>query len=309
MKLRLKQAFLILGLLSWGAPVLADGASFIFTSVPGYANSINNYGQVAGSLGSQGYVDSSGSLSMVNPPYGPLVLSYTSIAINDSDSIVGQAQIVDSSGHIEGTTGFVDTGGTFSRIVGPNGAVVQPFAINDNGQIVGFYNSSGSNTGFVDTAGVFTTVADPNAIGATLPLGINNRGQVVGFFNATGATYGFLDTNGVFQTISDPSGTGTFVTGINDAGELVGYFLTASGVSGFIDIDGVFTTVNAPGAADTFIYGVNDSGEIVGQEESGTGSGSFTAIVSTPEPSGLLLLGIGLLACLGLNSRSRLLRK
>jgi hypothetical protein len=294
----MKYALAVLAFVVLIVPARADSASFTFTSVPGYANSVNNLGQVAGYTQSgntiQGYVDTGGSLAAVNSPYGPLSTAYTGLAINDSGTIAGETLIVDSSGRPEGMAGFVDSGGSFSQIIGPGGATVQLLGLNDSGQLVGFYSANGGNLGFVDTNGVFTTVADPNATGgASLPFGINASGQIVGFFDEGANTYGFLDTNGVYETIDDPLGTGTWATGINDEGEIVGYFEDASGFNGFIDIDGVFTTLDDPGAGGTFLYGINDSGELVGQTGSG---GSFTAAepVSTPEPGTLLLTALGL---------------
>jgi len=294
---------LFLGIL-FGRPeaALADGFSFTTVNVPGatttYADGINNQGQIVGvsqdaSGAPHGFVDTSGAFTTIDPPYGPLDNSYYGIGINDRGQIVGATNIIDPTGHYVGSTGFVESGGVFTTISGPNGVAVQPLGINDRGQIIGFYSGGSGTNGFVDTGGVFTTIQDPSATGgASIPFGINNKGQIVGWFDEGATTHGYLYCNGVFLTIKDPlAPDATFDYGINDNGQIVGSFADATGWHGFVDTGGVFTTINAPGGTavgvGTFVYGINDSGDIVGT----VGSNSFLATpVATPEPSTLSLL-------------------
>jgi hypothetical protein len=56
-----------------------------------------------------------------------------------------------------------------------------PSAINDRGDVVGFYADSGWNLdGFLLRDGAYTTFDAPGGT-ATLPFDINDRGQIVGF--------------------------------------------------------------------------------------------------------------------------------
>jgi probable HAF family extracellular repeat protein len=293
----------------------ANSYSFTPIDVPGgtavFADGINNSGQIAGSFQvggiPYGFVDTGGAITTINPPYGPLINSYTGIGINDYGQIVGEASIVNSSGMVVGSTGFEDSNGVFSTIVGPDGPVTQLFGINDHNQIIGFNSGTNGTVGFLDNNGVFTAIQDPNGTpgGASLPYAINNNGQIVGFFNEGAVTYGFLDTNGVFTTINDPAGFGTWATGINDNGEIVGFFEDASGIHGFVDNNGVFTTIDAPGTdSGTALYGINDSGELVGTSDSG--SQSFLATpVPTPEPGSAVLLAIGVGVLFAMMTRHR----
>jgi Repeat of unknown function (DUF5648) len=148
--------------------------------------------------------------------------------------------------------------------------------INDNDQIVGFYDyqlSSGVDyvRGYVHTGSTFTDVVDPLAATKTIATGINNAGQIVGYFDAPNASgtshnHGFIDTNGSFATIDVPTATDTTVTGINDRGDLVGNYTDSAGSShGFYYTGGTFTTIDGPGGvAHPNVTGINNDGQIVG---------------------------------------------
>ena len=52
--------------------------------------------------------------------------------------------------------------------------------INDQGQIVGFFqNSNGQEYGFLDSGGTYTTIEFPGSV-ETVPRAINDKGQIVG---------------------------------------------------------------------------------------------------------------------------------
>src|SRR5580765_7177892 len=82
--------------------------------------------------------------------------------INDSGVIVGiggidgyginnLGQVVGNNG---GSSGFLDTGGTFTSIAVPSAVLTVPWDINDSSAIVGYYADSIGNThGFLDIGG------------------------------------------------------------------------------------------------------------------------------------------------------------
>jgi probable HAF family extracellular repeat protein len=245
--------------------------------VPGatvtYPDAVNNFGQIAGffqdAMGVHGFVVAPFlGLTRIDPPYGPLDNSYFGIGINDFGQLVGQALVTNSSGRVVGSTGFLDSFGSFTKVNVPNASITQPLGINDTGQIIGFYVDQSGTHGFLRTNGVFKTIQDPNASGASIPFGINNFGHIVGWFDEGAATHGFLYRNGVFTTIENPvAPDATFATGINDLGQIVGFYIDATGFHGFVDTNDIFTTLDDPSAngGGTFAYAINDRDEVVGQ--------------------------------------------
>jgi len=140
-------------------------------------------------------------------------------------------------------------------------------AINDSGEIVGTYSAGGKQSGFLFSNGTYVTLNDPLGADGTIANGINNAGQIVGEYNNAHGTHGFVFSNGAYTTLDDPLGiNGTDAKGINDAGQIVGYYLDGSSVAhGFIYNNGTYTTLNDPSAANgTFAEGINDAGQVVG---------------------------------------------
>src|SRR5437763_323260 len=90
--------------------------------------------------------------------------------------------------------------------------------INNAGQIVGYYDSSG----FLYSGSTYTTITDPLATGVTAAYGINNTGQIVGYYTDTTGAHAFVYSNGIYTTLNDPLATsGTYAFGVNDAGQIV----------------------------------------------------------------------------------------
>jgi probable HAF family extracellular repeat protein len=196
---------------------------------------------------------------------------YTDVlGINNRGQIVGLYLVVDSGGaHY---LGFLDDGGIFSTLDVPgNGgrgyaSFTSPEAINDHGQIVGFYGDTSGRHGFLYEGGVFSTLDVPGA-SETLAHGINNHGQIVGeYIDSGGGFHGFLDDGGVFITLDVPfSGArNTEAQAINDSGQIVGAYVNNDTEHGFLYSGGVFTPLDVPGASYTYARGINNLGQIVG---------------------------------------------
>jgi uncharacterized membrane protein len=180
--------------------------------------------------------------------------------IDNRGRIVGAYADAEGRGH-----GFVlDKGrgarrdkGVFTPIdfPGARGATVAQ-AINDRGQIVGFYNPSEatpSKRGFLLDDGEFTTIDHPDATfeisgGGTALFGINNRGQIVGQYSHS-SCHGFLLDTDTFTTIDDPDALfATGVADINGRGQIVGFYDGMTGI-GQCASQGASTNVSDPGSA------------------------------------------------------------
>ena len=103
---------------------------------------------------------------------------YQVTGINDAGQIVGMTY----SGGLPNA--FLYSNGVFTSLsdpLGTNGTAA--VAINNNGQIVGYYlDSSNVQHGFVYSDGIYTTIDDPLGTHGTVLTGINNSGQVVGYY-------------------------------------------------------------------------------------------------------------------------------
>jgi probable HAF family extracellular repeat protein len=147
--------------------------------------------------------------------------------LNDANQVVGYFRDKTGSQH-----GFVWYRGTFATfdLPGLQGVIPYPEAINNRGQIVGFYAESPCNCnerGFLLNWGSLETIDFPTAT-ATLLTGMNDRGQIVGVYaDANSRHHGFVLTYGHFTTLDVPF-TGIQFTephGINNLGEIVGRYL------------------------------------------------------------------------------------
>jgi len=124
--------------------------------------------------------------------------------------------------------------GVFTPVVVPGGTNVTASAINDNGDVAGFYESGGSTFGFLERKKKFTTFSFPGSTNTT-PFGVNDSDAVVGaYVDGNGQTHGFLLTelltNAKFTSIDDPNGVGTTtINGINNTLDMVGFYVDTAG--------------------------------------------------------------------------------
>lgn len=270
---------------------LLSGTSYSILNFPGiHATeplSINDSGNIAGtyidSAGYHGFSDVGGVFTSIDYPGGGQTL----------------VQGMNNRGQLVGTTtsniGFVYSGGVFTPLANPS---LDPFGINDQGQITGYYyDSAGVPHGFMLTGNTVTTIDAPNA-GETFLFGINDSGQIVGqSVTINGPESGFLYSNGVFSTISCPGAYATLPFGINNNGAIVGICESPQGVQGFVDISGSFSILNVPFYNHTEAYSINDANQVVGR---------VAGNIQVPEPSTRLLLILGFLVWIVLLCKVRL---
>jgi hypothetical protein len=156
----------------------------------------------------------------------------------------------------------------------------QLLAINDEGQIAGYFGNgtTNPNKGYTVTlqngAPVFVPENYPLSV-QTQVTGINNGGQTVGFeIDAAGNSYGFVDNNGVFSIAVDSAAPkiGGVVTeqflGVNDRGQVAGFYVTDGNndTAGFIynEQTGAFSNVAISGATSVTATDINDEGDVSG---------------------------------------------
>ena len=246
-------------------------------SAEAMANGINSSDQVVGGLGQSAILVINGGNTVTPlPSVTGTTTAEAAFGINDKGTIVGQY-----SDSATGTSpGFVYAGGKFT-ILNPVANDMQVFAqgINDNGLVVGFYNTDGVHDhGFLydTTHQSYTLLADPVVANLlfTQFLGINDHGEVVGYYQTNdGSQHGFLYNiaTQAYTFLDDPNAATsglsiTQITGINNSGEIAGFYVDAA---------------------------------------SGLQRG-FVAMQSVPEPGSMALLGIGLTVMAGLAThRSR----
>ena len=168
-----------------------------------------------------------------NPPVNQL------LGVNNFGVTVGF--YVDAAGNSHGYT-FTPRTGRFHTVTIPGATSLTAAAINDEGDIAGFFtNAAGDTDSFVKWHnGRVTTYAAPGA-SATNATGINDRGEVVGTLTVgTGdnaVTHGFTLMNGNFTTVDYPAASSTSVNGVNNEGDIVGFYTDAAGnTDGFVGL-------------------------------------------------------------------------
>src|ERR1041385_772929 len=125
------------------------------------------------------------SFTALPPPLGFTVLGEAQ-DINASGEVVGYYQ--DNSDDFSGAFhGFAYSGSIFAILDVPGAYDTVVYAINDSGQLAGFYDGPGASVhlGFFASNGIFTTLDVPGAY-STIANAINASGDVAGnygYFN------------------------------------------------------------------------------------------------------------------------------
>ena len=202
---------------------------------------------------------------------------------------------------------------TFSSFDYPGAAVTVANGINNNGEIVGAYQTNPlfePDTAYLrDRAGNFTTINLPVSDAfRTIASGINDSGTIVGYYTDDRlANHGFINAAGS-STIFQVPGTvrpdnNTEVLGINNGGTAVGHWVDFTIEHGFTRSGDTITTTDFPVlfTFGTHLTGINNSGVIVGHYFDDTArhgfvrdaEGNFTSIdVPFPEAFETLALGV-----------------
>lgn len=152
----------------------------------------------------------------------------------------------------------------------PGQKTISPNAINNHGQVVGYFTDAGNvNHGFLYDSGAFTPIDYPGGVG-TVANGINNLGEIAGSFSDAKGTHGFVYSSGQFgPPIDVPGNFSTEANGINDSGLVVGSGIAGGGSvgQGFIHDVGnlaLFHVATGGPSPTTVFQDINDGGEVAG---------------------------------------------
>jgi hypothetical protein len=167
------------------------------------------------------------------------------LGVNDHDVAVGFYG--NAQGNNRGYTYNINTH-AFTRVLVPGapsgkaGPSLTAAAINNHGDVAGFYAKSSSLTDafLLYSNSKFVTLAVPGA-SMTQAFGLNDHDEVVGAYTtgsgSSAVTHGFTWRPGHgFTTVDDPHGMGTtLINGVNNAGDLVGFYTDSAGhTDGFL---------------------------------------------------------------------------
>ena len=211
-----------------------NGVTVGFWSTQNTAKMVNN---------NFGFYATGGQFHTVNFPTGDNASPQVDqlLGVNDHDVAVGF--YTNGQGSNRGYTYNIRTH-QFTRVLPPGftsstslqSPSLTATAINNSGDVAGFYAKSSSQTdAFLRLHdGQFITLAVPGAA-MTQAFGVNDRDEVVGAYTtgsgSSAATHGFTWRPGSgFRTVDDPHGHGTTtINGVNNAGDLVGFYTDSAG--------------------------------------------------------------------------------
>jgi probable HAF family extracellular repeat protein len=203
--------------------------------------------------------------------------------INNHGDVVGSAN-VNSSGTLTNHAFLCSNGtltdlGTLGDYVGGLSPVSSSaaFALNKNGQIVGFsYTSSGAIHAFLYDQGQMTDLGVLPGAQQSKAHSINDSGQIVGWSVPAGPQHAFLYDGAGLNDLGTLGGTESFAYCINNHGQIVGdSWLTNSGLSdtAFVYSNGVMSALGNLGNLPTIeALAINDNGQIVGYAGNSAGT-------------------------------------
>jgi uncharacterized membrane protein len=209
---------------------------------PSEAFKINDRGDVVGNFyGYDGFhhgflLSKEGVLTTLDFPGASETYAY---GINESGTVAGCWNLLDSDGNWLAGHGFIWKDGSFSQVDFPGSfAATAVSGINARGDLVGNWGPDISSPilhGFVfSKKGQFISFDVPIAGSTwTQPNDINAMDQIVGLYiDAAGVLHGFLQVGATFTSVDFPGAAYTTAWGINNTGQIVGnHYDTADGPS------------------------------------------------------------------------------
>ena len=164
---------------------------------------------------------------------------------------------------------------TFTTFAVPNSTYTGATAIDESGDVTGFYGApvTGAQTGFLRTSsGKVITVSYPPGATSTNAGGMNKFGVIAGGYLIGTGQGGFFYHKGVYTNVV-VDGQPAPVADINDYGYYVGSYLNSGSFIGFLaSPSGQITTIQYPGALNSGPVWVKNSGDVIGTYEDASGN-------------------------------------
>lgn len=219
-------------------------ANTILSSDWSFVYKINNKGAKVGvyvdSNGfSHGFLLQQGVLATLDYPGASDTVAF---GINNSGTVVGYWDLVDSNGNVIVNHGFVWKEGTFTQFDFPGAVDSSVISIDAKGDMVGGWDAGQNSVqhSYVCKSGGRCSSFDSPFPGetATQANDINANGDIVGIWaDGSGVLHGFLLTSQSFTSFDYPGAAETEAWGINNAGQIVGRHFDADGtVHGFLAV-------------------------------------------------------------------------
>jgi hypothetical protein len=209
------------------------------------------------------------------------------LGINNSSQIVGQQNRCGKQ------TGFKLSGGIYQNIQWSGLGTTRINDINNNGTMVGGYNSNTQNpVNFIYNGFYFTKLTHR-------ATAINDKNYIVGS--------NYIYDSSAYQStkVLKPGAQWIELTGINNVGQVVGIQFNNDGKTrkSFVYDNSGFSSIDYPGSNWTIVTGINDQGVITGwvslpENFDANGlyiGGNFSFIATpdiTPDPGGMLPLPV-----------------
>lgn len=231
---------------------------------------------------------------------GGIYTRSSAVDINNNGQVVGRCYPDDYSR----SRPFLYSSGAMTDLDTVGGTYSMANAINNSGQVVGSFGSSGYTQPHHAFLYSGSTTTDLGTLGGrqSFANGINNSGQVVGHSYTSGDTYhAFLYNGSVMTDLGTPGGIQLCSHGgfdINNTGQIVGsIYDTTFECYPSLYSEGKWTDLNTlidPGSSWTLtaVEAINDFGWIVGSGISADGQHQAILLTPVPEPSLLVLMGI-----------------
>lgn len=269
-----------------------------------YSQCINDCGQVAVySYTGSSYLYADGTYTNLGRVSGSNDVKAR--GINNRGQVVGQAYVSAYGTDVP----FLYSNDAMNNFLGVADVIASD--INDAGQIVGGSGVSGTHTrAYVYGDGVFTDLSNCCGVGS-FAQAISDNGQIVGM--GWGRTRAFLYSDGIATDLGHlPGGVYSYALGISPNGDyVVGRSTTDDTAVGtphaFLYSDGVMKDLNSLiDPSENFVLkeacAVNNNGWIIGNG-TGIGRGGACLLIPVPEPSAIVLLGIGAFGLVGISWR------
>jgi probable HAF family extracellular repeat protein len=278
----------------WIGDVGSTLHAFLLTPLPWTTYSVTDLGVLpGGNFASALAISPGGELSagysyITSTPYPYHAFLFTNGTMTDLGTLGGEysiAQGVNDNGEVVGYSP-IDPGvfATPHAFVYGGGSMIdlgqgEGFAVNDMGQVVGFYWFTGNiSHAFLYDGMTITDLGTLGGSGSSVAMAINAAGVIVGAADTTSHrqhAFRYEGTTGMVDL--DPLGRSSTAMAVNDLGQIVGSSVTVDGLTTatVFTNDSLIYLGTLGGCQEIFCSvatGINDSGDVIGRAHGPSGA-------------------------------------